>query len=63
MYYMNIALDWAKEEWVMHSKHDISTIKTMTLAERKEEAMRQLKASFDRAAGNGSLHKREVPAS
>ena len=47
----------------MYSKHDISTIKQMTIAERKAEAMRQLKASFARALDNGSLRKREVSAS
>jgi hypothetical protein len=36
-----------KEEWVMYSKHDISTFKQLTFAEPKVEAMRQLKASFD----------------
>ncbi|WP_413727698.1 hypothetical protein [Sodalis sp. RH19] len=46
----------------MHSKHDISTIKRMTMAERKAEAMRQLKASFERAAGNGTLRSRDANA-
>jgi hypothetical protein len=44
----------------MYSKHDISTIKKMTLAERKAEAMRQLKDSFDRAARNGTLRSRDA---
>lgn len=39
----------AKEEEVMYSTHDISTLKKMTVAERKAEAMRQLKESFDLA--------------
>jgi|GEM_PF-2903024 len=44
----------------MYSKRDIPTFKQMTLAERKVEAMRQLKASFDRAAYEGTLRTREV---
>lgn len=44
----------------MFSKRDISTIKKMTAAERKTEAMRQMKASFDRAAREGTLRVREV---
>ncbi|QTP13387.1 hypothetical protein [Serratia symbiotica] len=46
----------------MLSKHDISTIKKMTIAERKAEAMRQLKASFELAARNGTLRSREAKA-
>jgi hypothetical protein len=49
-----------KKEWDMYSKRDIPTFKQMTLAERKVEAMRQLKASFDRAAYEGTLRTREV---
>lgn len=44
----------------MFSKHNVSTIKKMTLAERKAEAMRQLKASFDKAAHNGALRTRSA---
>jgi len=47
----------------MYSKHNISTIKRMTIAERKAEAMRQLKASFERAACNGTLRTRDANAS
>ncbi|MEA9390470.1 hypothetical protein SJI19_07940 [Acerihabitans sp. TG2] len=47
----------------MYSKRDISTIKQMTLAERKAEAMKQLKDSFERAAHNGTLRTRDVHAS
>ncbi|OSL26964.1 hypothetical protein ECQG_03078 [Escherichia coli TA255] len=32
----------------------------MTVAERKKEAMRQLKASFERASIEGTLHKRSA---
>lgn len=32
----------------------------MTIAERKKEAMRQLKASFERASREGTLHKRSA---
>ncbi len=46
----------------MYSKRDISTIKKMTLAERKAEAMRQLKASFEQAARDGTLRTRNVSA-
>lgn len=44
----------------MHSKQNISTIKQMTTAERKAEAMRQLKASFERAAREGTLRTRQT---
>ncbi|MCU5772619.1 hypothetical protein N5923_14250 [Erwiniaceae bacterium BAC15a-03b] len=44
----------------MHSKRDISIIKQMTAAERKAEAMRRLKASFERAAREGTLRTREA---
>ncbi len=43
----------------MYSKRDISTMKNMTIAERKAESMRQLKASFSAAARNGTLRSRE----
>ncbi|MCK0553213.1 hypothetical protein KFO32_09090 [Pantoea ananatis] len=46
----------------MYSKQDISNIKKMSLAERKAEAMRQLKASFDRAEREGTLRTRQVSA-
>lgn len=46
----------------MYSKHDISTIKNMTVAERKAEAMRLLKASFDRAKREGTLQSRAAIA-
>ncbi|MCK8147045.1 hypothetical protein [Citrobacter sedlakii] len=60
---MKSPLDPVKEEWAVYSKRDISAIKKMTAAERKTEAMRQLKASFDRAACEGTLHVREVTPS
>lgn len=44
------------------SKGGLTASCKLCLKERKEQAMRQLKASFDRAVSNGSLHKREVPA-
>lgn len=44
----------------MYSKQDISTIKQMSAVERKAEAMRQLKASFERAAREGTLRSREA---
>lgn len=47
----------------MCSKRDISTLKKMTVAERKVEAMRQLKASFAAAARNGTLRSRDTTAS
>lgn len=46
----------------MYSKHDISTIKKMTIAERKLEAMRQLKKSFELAERTGTLRSREAKA-
>ena len=46
----------------MHSKHNTSVIKKMTLAERKAEAMRQLKASYELAARKGTLRTREAKA-
>lgn len=46
----------------MYSKHDISTLKKMTVAERKVEAMRQLKESFDLAERSGTLRSREAKA-
>lgn len=42
----------------MHSKRDISNLKQMTAAERKLEAMRQLKASFDQATRSGTVRTR-----
>lgn len=42
----------------MPLKHDVSKLKTMSIAERKAEAMRQLKASYDRASSNGELRTR-----
>lgn len=48
----------AKEDVAMYSKRDISALKKMTIAERKVEAMRQLKASFNRAAKEGTLSSR-----
>ncbi len=44
----------------MYSKRDISNLKKMTVAERKAEAMRRLKASFDQASREGSLKSRKV---
>lgn len=44
----------------MQSKHDISTLKQMTYAERKAEAMRKLKESFELASRNGTLRTREA---
>lgn len=44
----------------MYSKHDISNLKKMTVAERKAEAMRKLKASFDQASREGSLKSRQI---
>ncbi|CDH21526.1 conserved hypothetical protein [Xenorhabdus bovienii str. kraussei Quebec] len=44
----------------MHSKRDISHLKQMTAAERKIEAIRKIKASFDRASREGTLRTREV---
>lgn len=44
----------------MYSKHDISTNKKMTIAERKAEAMRQLKESFNHASRTGTLRCREA---
>ncbi len=46
----------------MYSKRDISALKKMTIAERKVEAMRQLKASFNRAAKEGTLNSRPAKA-
>lgn len=42
----------------MHSKRDIITLKQMTAAERKLEAMRQLKASFVQAKRSGTVRTR-----
>lgn len=44
----------------MHAKPDVSTLKKMTVTERKMEAMRQLKASFDRATREGTVNKRQA---
>ncbi|MCE4113236.1 MULTISPECIES: hypothetical protein [Yersinia pseudotuberculosis complex] len=44
----------------MHSKRDISNLKQMTAAERKIEAMRKIKASYDRASREGSIRTREI---
>lgn len=51
----------------MYSTHDISTLKKMTVAERKAEAMRQLKESFDKesfdlAERSGTVRSREAKA-
>lgn len=46
----------------MYSKRDISELKKMSIAERKVEAMRQLKASFNRAAKEGTLNARPAKA-
>jgi len=45
---------------VMPYKPNVSELKKMTVAERKKEAMRQLKASFERASREGTLHKRSA---
>lgn len=45
----------------MQSKQD-TFIKKMTVAERKAEAMRQLKESFDLAERTGTLRYREAKA-
>jgi len=50
--------DTVKEDVDMYSKRDISALKKMSVAERKVEAMRQLKASFNRAAQEGKLSSR-----
>ena len=50
------------KEKVMHSKRDISTLKQMTAAERKLEAMRQLKASFVQATRSGTVRVRTAAA-
>ncbi|SFN33830.1 hypothetical protein SAMN05428971_1081 [Candidatus Pantoea varia] len=42
--------------------HDISTLKKMTVAERKAEAMRQLKKSFELAERSGTLRLRKAKA-
>ncbi|HBL7241645.1 TPA: hypothetical protein ACGFAK_004597 [Serratia marcescens] len=44
----------------MHSKRDITNLKQMTAAERKLEAMRQLKASFVQATRSGTVRTRTV---
>lgn len=49
-----------KEEWVMYSERDISTLKKMTITEYKIESMRQLKASYELAKRNGTLRIRHV---
>lgn len=46
----------------MHSKHDTSAIQKMTLTERKAEAMRQLKASYELATRKGTLRTRRAKA-
>lgn len=44
----------------MYSKRDISEIKKMSIKERKIAAMRQLKASFDKAGREGKLRVRRA---
>lgn len=44
----------------MSYKPTVSQLKKMTVAERKIEAMRQIKASFDLARNEGTLHKRSA---
>jgi len=44
----------------MPYKPNVSELKKMTVAERKQEAMRQLKASFELACREGTLHKRSA---
>lgn len=40
----------------MPDKPDVSELKKMRAAERKKAAMRQLKAAFERASTEGTLH-------
>ncbi len=44
----------------MLSKHDISKLKKMSVMERKIDAMRQLKSSYDQANKNNQLFSRIV---
>lgn len=44
----------------MLSKHDISKLKKMSLIERKVEAMRQIKSSYDQANKNNMIFSRIV---
>lgn len=46
----------------MPDKPDVSELKKMRAAERKEAAMRQLKAAFERASTEGTLQKRSAKA-
>lgn len=41
----------------MPYKPNVSALKKMTVTERKKEVIRQLKASFERASREGTLHK------
>ncbi len=42
----------------MRSERDITKLKQMTAAERKHDAMRQLKASFVKATRSGTVRTR-----
>lgn len=44
----------------MLSKHDISKLKKMSVMERKIEAMRQLKSSYDQANKSNLIFSRTV---
>ncbi|WP_202906103.1 hypothetical protein [Morganella psychrotolerans] len=47
----------------MYSKRDISELSKMSITERKAQAMRRLKSSFDQASREGELRSRRVVTS